>query len=87
MTSISLFDSSVQCEEFYQIDPQEMAEVLAAPAVEDDWQGYSEWSADVEAGQPQQEAAPSTLYIDPRDGKVRQIPEPPSKGRIGGIEL
>jgi hypothetical protein len=32
-------------------------------------------------------AAPSTLYIDPRDGKVKQTPEPPSRGRLGGIEL
>jgi hypothetical protein len=32
-------------------------------------------------------AAPSTLFIDPKDGKVKQIPEPPSRGRIGGIEI
>ena len=82
MTSISRFDSSVQCEEFYNIDPAEMAEVLATPAVDDDWQGYSEWSREVEAS-----LAPSTLYIDPKDGKVKQIPEPPSRGRIGGIEI
>ena len=87
MTSINRFDTAVQCEEFYNIDPQEMAEVMAAPAVDDNWQGYSEWSAEVEANQPQQEAAPSTLYIDPRDGKVKQKPEPKSLGRVDGIEL
>ena len=32
-------------------------------------------------------AAPSTLYIDPKDGTVRQIPEPKSLGRIGGVEI
>jgi hypothetical protein len=82
MTSINSFDSSVHCEEFYTVDPQEMAEVLAAPAVDDDWTGYGKWSREVEAS-----LAPSTLYIDPKDGKVKQIPEPPSKGRIGGIEI
>jgi hypothetical protein len=82
MTSINRFDTAVHCEEVFTIDPEEMAEVLAAPAVEDDWQGYSEWSGDVEAS-----LASSTLYIDPKDGKVKQIPEPPSKGRIGGIEI
>jgi hypothetical protein len=82
MTSINSFDSSVQCEEFYTVDPEEMAEVLAAPAVDDDWAGYEDWSAQVETT-----LAPSTLYIDPKDGKVKHIPEPPSKGRIGGIEI
>jgi hypothetical protein len=82
MKSINSFDSSVQCEEVFTIDPAEMAEVLAAPAVDDDWQGYSEWSGEVEAS-----LAPSTLYIDPKDGKVKQIPEPPSRGRIDGIEI
>jgi hypothetical protein len=82
MKSINSFDSSVQCEEVFTIDPAEMAEVLAAPAVDDDWQGYSEWSREVEAS-----LAPSTLYIDPKDGKVKQIPEPPSRGRIDGIEI
>jgi hypothetical protein len=60
---------------------------MSTPAVEDGWQGYSEWSADVEADHQKQEAASSTLYIDPRDGKVKQIPEPPSLGRVNGIEL
>jgi hypothetical protein len=82
MTRINRFDTAVQCEEFYTVDPEEMAEVLAAPAVDDSWQGYSEWSREVETS-----LAPSTLYIDPKDGKVKQIPEPPSRGRIDGIEI
>jgi len=81
MTSINTFDSSVQCEEFYTVDPEEMAEILAAPAVDDDWAGYCEWSAQLERN-----CAPTTLYID-KDGRVQQIPEPPSKGRLDGIEL
>ena len=82
MISIDSFDSSVQCEEVFTVDPEEMAEVLAAPTVDDDWQGYSEWSREVESS-----LAPSTLYVDPKDGKVKQIPEPPSRGRIDGIEI
>ena len=79
MTSISTFDASVQCEEFYTVDPQEMAEILAAP--DDEWKAYGEWSRELESS-----LAPSTLYID-KDGRVQQIPEPPSKGRLDGIEL
>jgi len=82
MTSISLFDTAVQCEEVFTVDPEEMAEVLAAPVVDDSWQGYSDWSREVES-----QLAPSTLYIDPKDGKVKQTPEPPSRGRIDGIEI
>ena len=55
---------------------------MSTPAVEDGWTGYNEWSTEVE-----REAAPSTLYIDPKDGKVKQIPEPKSLGRVDGIEL
>ena len=80
MTSISRFDSSVQCEEFYNIDPAEMAEVMAAP--DDEWIAYGDWSRELET-----RLAPSTLYIDPKDGKVKQIPEPKSLGRVDGIEL
>jgi hypothetical protein len=82
MTSIPNYLSEVYSEELYSITEQEYDEVMAAPAVDDDWQGYSEWSKEVEAS-----LAFSTLYIDPKDGKVKQIPEPPSRGRIGGIEI
>ena len=80
MTSINRFDTAVQCEEFYNTDPQEMAEVLAAP--DDEWIAYGDWSRELET-----RLAPSTLYIDPKDGKVKQIPEPKSLGRVDGIEL
>jgi hypothetical protein len=80
MTSIPRFDTSVQCEEFYTVDPQEMAEILAAP--DEAWVAYKDWSEQLETS-----LAPSTLYIDPKDGKVKQMPEPPSRGRIDGIEL
>ena len=56
MTSISRFDTSVQCEEFYTVDPQEMAEILAAP--DDEWKAYGEWSRELES-----QLAPSTLYL------------------------
>jgi len=80
MTSISRFDSAVHCEEVFTIDPEEMAEILAAP--DEEWKAYGDWSRELEAS-----LAPSTLYIDPKDGKLKQIPEPPSRGRIGGIEI
>jgi hypothetical protein len=82
MTSINRFDSNVYSEELYSFTEEEYADVMATPAVDDEWPGYSEWSEQVE-----RESAPSTLYIDPKDGKVKQIPEPPSRGRIDGIEI
>jgi hypothetical protein len=83
MTSIPNYLSEVYSEELYSMTEQEYDEVMIAPAVTDDsWQGYGEWSKEVEAS-----LAPSTLYIDPKDGKVKQVPEPPSRGRIDGIEI
>jgi hypothetical protein len=83
MTSIPNYLSEVYSEELYSVSEQEYDEVMSAPAVTDDsWQGYGEWSREVEAL-----LAPSTLYIDPKEGKVKQIPEPPSRGRIDGIEI
>ena len=52
MTSISKFDSQVYSEEIYAgISEADYAEVMNASAVEDEWQGYSEWSAELEQGQ------------------------------------
>jgi hypothetical protein len=83
MASIPNYLSEVYSEELYSITEQEYDEVMNAPAVTDDsWQGYGDWSREVETS-----LAPSTLYIDPKDGKVKQIPEPPSRGRIDGIEI
>jgi hypothetical protein len=52
MTSIPNYLSEVYSEDYYASLPSEveMAEVLAAP-VEDEWTGYSEWSADIEQAQ------------------------------------
>jgi hypothetical protein len=41
----------------------------------DPWEGYGQWSQDVE-----------NLYVA-SDGAVKHRPEPKSLGRIGGIEL
>ena len=82
MNSIPNYLSEVYSEDLYSISESDYDEVMAAPAVDEDWQGYADWSEQVE-----REAAPSTLYIDPKDGKVKQIPEPKSLGRIDGIEL
>ncbi len=82
MASIPNYLSEVYSEELYSISESDYDEVMAAPAVDENWQGYGEWSRELET-----RLAPSTLYVDPKDGKVKQIPEPKSLGRVDGIEL
>jgi hypothetical protein len=50
MTSISKFDSEIHCEELFPFTEEEYSEVMATP-VEDEWTGYSEWSAEIEQSQ------------------------------------
>ena len=51
MTSISQFESNVYSEEIYSVSEQEFDEVMQMMAEESDgFQGYGEWSADVEQG-------------------------------------
>ena len=51
MTSINTFESNVYSEELFAgISEADYAEVMNAPAVEDEWQGYSEWSQELEQG-------------------------------------
>jgi hypothetical protein len=50
MTSISKFDSEIYCEELFPFTEEEYSEVMAAP-VEDEWAGYSDWSAELEQAQ------------------------------------
>ena len=75
MTTLSPFDSRIQCEEASLVTEQEFDEVQAMMAAED-WQGYGQWSAELE----------SENFIV-RNGKVEHQPQPPSQGRIGGYEL
>ena len=75
MTTLSPFDSRIQCEEASLVTEQEFDEVQAMMAAED-WQGYGQWSAELE----------SENFIV-RNGKVEHKPQPPSQGRIGGYEL
>jgi hypothetical protein len=49
MTSISKFDSEIYSEEIYSTTEQEYDEVMQAIAEESDWQGYLDWSLQVEA--------------------------------------
>ena len=51
MTSISKFDSEIYSEELYSVSEQEYDEVMQANAVDEGWQGYSEWSQELEQGQ------------------------------------
>lgn len=85
MTSILSFESEVYSEELYSISEQEFAEVMQASAVDDDWQGYSEWSNDLEAAL--KVVAESENFIAYSDGSVEHRPEPKSNGRLEGIEL
>ena len=52
MTSINTFDVNVYSEELFAgISEADYDEVMNASAVEDEWQGYSEWSTGLEQGQ------------------------------------
>jgi hypothetical protein len=49
MTSISKFDSEVYSEEGYNFTEEEYAEVMTASL--DDYEGYAEWSMEIEQSQ------------------------------------
>ena len=52
MTSILNFESNVYSEELYAgISEADYNEVMQASAVDDGWQGYEEWSEEIEQGQ------------------------------------
>jgi hypothetical protein len=84
MTSILNFESNVYSEELYSVSEQEYDEVMAANAANNGWQGYSEWSRDLEQVRV---VAESENFIAYSDGTVRHKPEPKSNGRLEGIEL
>ena len=77
MSEYTKFDSEIYSEDLQPVTEQEFDEVQAMIAAESDgWQGYGEWSAELE----------SENFIV-RNGKVEYKPQPPSLGRIGGFEL
>ena len=52
MTSINTFESNVYSEELFAgISEADYNEVMQASAVDDGWQGYSEWSQELEQGE------------------------------------
>ena len=52
MTTLSNYLSEVYSEELFAgISESDYNEVMAASAVEGEWQGYSEWSQELEQGQ------------------------------------
>jgi hypothetical protein len=81
MSGYTKFDSEIYSEELYSVSEADYDEVMAAPAVDNDWEGYGEWSDSLQA----QMAESENLYVE--DGKVFHKPEPKSLGRIGGVEL
>jgi hypothetical protein len=51
MTYYTKFDTSIQCEEFNEVSPEEYDEVMALMAEDSepqDFAGYSEWSESLE---------------------------------------
>jgi hypothetical protein len=51
MTTLSNYLSEVYSEELFAgISEADYNEVMTAPTVEDGWQGYSEWSQELEQG-------------------------------------
>jgi len=48
---INPFDLNVYSEEICPVTESEFDEVMQASAVEDGWQGYAEWSQELEQGQ------------------------------------
>ncbi|MFL6276702.1 MAG: hypothetical protein ACJ74G_16055 [Blastocatellia bacterium] len=74
---ISNFESNVYSEELFAVTESEHDEVMQMIAEESEaMSGYGEWSAALE----------SENFIV-RNGKVYHKAQPPSQGRIGGIEL
>jgi len=85
MTSILSFESEVYSEESFNFIESDFNEVMSASAVDDDWQGYGEWSNELESGLLI--VAESENFIAYSNGTVRHRPEPKSNGRLEGIEL
>lgn len=77
---INTFDLKIHSEEIFPVTEADHDEVMRLIGAESDgFEGYGEWSAALEQ--------PSTENFVVRDGRVMHKPEPPSLGRIGGIEL
>ena len=75
MSAYNKFDSEIYSEELQPVTETEYDEVMQMMAA-DDFAGYGEWSDELE----------SENFVV-RNGKVSHKPEPPSMGRIGGIEI
>ena len=51
MTNMNKFESNVYYEELYSVNEDEYNEVMQASATDGDWQGYGEWSQELEQGE------------------------------------
>ena len=76
MTGYNKFDAEIYSEELQPVSEAEYDEVMQAIAEESDWQGYEDFSQELE----------SENFIV-RNGKLYHKAQPPSQVRIGGIEL
>jgi hypothetical protein len=69
MTSYTTFDSSIQCEEFNEVSPEEYAEVMAMMAEEyGAAQGAAVWSASLEEEEPEKDWTGN--YSNSTDGPI-----------------
>ena len=64
------FDSQTQCEEIYTTDPAEYDEVMSLMAESEEFEGYGEWSEQVEA-----QAWAGAVEVETAHGPVMVKPE------------
>jgi len=82
MSSIDNFLSEVYSEEIFSVSESDYDEVMAAPAVDDDWQGYPEWLESLESPEGDLE------NLEIVNGSVRYKGEGQKRGPfVGGIEV
>ena len=84
MTSISKFDSQIYSEEIAPVSEREYDEVMSLMA-DEDFSGYGEWSAAIEAPTVTAESENFRAYSDGRvEYKGAGLK---SNGRVNGIEI
>lgn len=85
MSSIDNFLTEIYSEELYSISESDYAEVMATPAVDENWQGYQQWSEALEE-MPFSEG--DVENFETVNGLLRYKGESLKQGqRIGGIEI
>jgi len=88
MTSLPNYLSEVYSEELYAgLNEAEYDEVMNASAVEDGWQGYGEWSEEIEQGQIVQTQHGAILYNRDCNHASCKTTRCERDVRVGGIAI